>query len=199
MYKSKIYYGMSGTFKATTIKSIINKTYENVDVIWSDIKPWKRLENTIFKNKVSRNDLNYAMLHLCKVRDYFLDNKRDILIERGVSDMLFYYLNNNGLSLTEELTGWINSVVEEESDIIEKSTGNKPEKILLIQKDRDFVRDVILKEKTRSDEFKDLDDYFIAQERYIEFTSRFNNISETIVINNAKNYIENNLNLEFNV
>ena len=84
----KFFYGLSGTFKGTMIKTLITP---DTAVVWSMIKTWKRLETGIYSGMIERNDLNYALLHLC-ILEHTLKttDKNNILVERGVSDMSYY-------------------------------------------------------------------------------------------------------------
>ena len=209
-----IYYGMSGTFKATTIKSEITKwqndhkpkknntTYlldKSVDVMWSSIKPWKHYEDILGQKQ---DDLNYANLHLCRLQDYVYDeNKHSVnylLVERGVTDMLYYYYKNNKSVTPDE--SWIKSIVREEDFICDQNHLYSPNKILLVQKDIDFIKEVILKEPTRAKEFPGgVQDYLDNQEHYIEFTRSHNNITSEIVIKDAEKYIEQDLGLVYNL
>jgi hypothetical protein len=191
----KIYYGLSGTFKGTTIKYILNNN-PDVAVIWSMIKPWKRLETGIYNGMITYNDLNYALSHLTLL-EYVLSttDKKDILVERGVSDMTFYRMlayERMGETIDDS---WIRKSVEEELRICGDQSVHKT---LLIQKDEDFIRDVILSEPTRAEKFPNgLSDYLRSQDEYIKFTEKYNSISEVITINNAKSYLEN-LGIEYN-
>ena len=83
---------------------------------------------------------------------------------------------------------WIIDSVKKELELCNET----PQKILLVQKDINFIKDTILKEPTRKEVFPGgLDDYLENQERYIEFTKKYNNISDIVYINNAMNYINN--------
>ena len=71
-------------------------------------------------------------------------------------------------------------------------------KILLIQRDVDFIDNVVLKEKTRAERFpRGVEDYLKAQDLYIDFTKKFNKIDEIIEITNAKNYLKK-LGIDYN-
>ena len=87
------YYGMSGTFKTSTIQ---NKNKLNLyPVVWSMIKLWKDLEVGEFKGDIIPNHLNFALLHLCNLGNILkleeTKSSSTILVERGVTDSLFYY------------------------------------------------------------------------------------------------------------
>lgn len=192
----KIYYGMCGTFKATTIKKEL-KSMLDCTPIWSMIKPWKEFETTIFKGMVDRNNLNFAILHLCMLESNLKSDlySKHYLIERGISDMDFY----QSKLITTDNDDWIKNSVKAESDIILRRTGITAQKILMIQNDPDFISRVVLKEKSRAEMFPGgVDDFLKAQEDYIEFTKKYNVISDTVVINDAKSYIQDTLGLEYN-
>ena len=183
----KIYYGLSGTFKGTTISALDH----DAKVMKSSIKPWKHYQFGPFKGLVTDNDLTYGILHLVRLEEVF-ENLRegdDLSVERSISDCLFYYSYSDEFekegTLTEEK---VKELVEEEKKMLE---GKEVKRILLIQKDRDFIRDVILKEPTRQKTFKgDVDYYLEMEDRYVEWTNKYNDIDEVIEIDNAKDYIK---------
>lgn len=190
---AKIYYGMCGTFKATTIKKELLSAANCVPV-WSMIKPWKKYETTIFNGKVERNNLNFAILHLCMLESCISSNS-NFLVERGITDMAFY--QSKLVSYPDD--EWIKNAVKAESDVIYRRLGSEAQKILLIQNDPEFISRVVLKEKTRAEMFPGgVDDYLKAQEDYIEFTKKYNIISDIVIIDSAKDYIQNTLGLEYN-
>lgn len=193
----KFYYGLSGTFKGTTIKSQLNS---NTIPVWSMIKTWKRLETGIFSGLVSRNDLNYALQHLCLL-EYVINNNYDnktILVERGVSDMSYYRMKMYESVDPNASDEWIKKSIREELKICQILKGQTIHKILLIQNDKDWIRDVILKEPTRREVFPGgLDEYLKNQDEYIKFTEKYNSIDEIITINNSRSYIES-LGIEYN-
>lgn len=194
----KIYYGISGTFKRTTIESELEKNKEAYSM-WSMIKPWKDYEKGVFNNRLPYSDLNYANLHLCRLIDYVFQipsgsGKNTLLVERGVSDMIFYWLKKDH----REDEVWIRSVIKEEDFICDQNSYYTPEKILLIQKDIDFIKDVILKEPKRAECFPGgVEEYLKQQDDYIEFTKKYNKISKVITIKDAKRYIEDDLGLKY--
>lgn len=184
----KIYYGLSGSFKSTTIKSNLR---QGDDVLWSGIKRWRGWEKNLIQNLNKPSDLNFALLHLSRLGDLEYSIVKDnttLHIERGISDMLFYWLQSNTAENKETL---IHNLIEEELKVSEKAAGDikEPEKILLIQRDYDFVKDVVFKEETRGTCFSSLEDYIEKQERYIDFTKKYNNITSEIIITDAKDYL----------
>lgn len=188
------YYGMSGAFKATTIKKKLEED-KNLKVLWSKIKSWKNLENTLFNGLIEYNDLNYALLHLTMLEDKVneLDDKYSgLLVERGVTDMIFYKTRD----LVEVNDMWVGFITNYEEALCKE----KPEKILLIQKDVKFIENVILNEPSRREKFPDgVGSYLLDQEKYIDFTKKYNDITEIIEITNAEDYITNTLGMEFNI
>ena len=193
------YFGISGCFKGTTIKAELEDKNNNGDskvVMLSDIKLWKMYEKEF---NLEQSDLNYAVEYLCKLKNFIYDfpfpnNIRTILVERGVSDMLFYWMMKHG-----EDEKYIKKFVKEEEILEEQYSYYNSEKILLVQKDRDFIRDVVLKEKTRADCFPGgVEDYLKQQEDYIDFTRKYNRILKVVEIKDAEKYIKNDLGLEFN-
>lgn len=211
----KIYYGLSGTFKSTTINSLFRLGDE---VLWSGIKQWKSWEKNILGFKNNPSDLNFALLHLSRLKDrgYSITKEDTIFyVERGISDMVFYWLLSSPtkpqeLNHIESLLGYsvdaifnesmLIKLIEEEIKISKFVGGSEkdPTKTLLVQKDVDFIKDVVLKEETRSDRFPNgVDDYLKAQDLYIDFTKRFNKIDEVIEITNAKDYLKR-LGIDYN-
>ena len=67
------YFGMSGCFKGTTIKATLESKldYNSKVAMWSDIKTWKQYE---YKFGLEKSDLNYAALHLCKLKSFLFKN-----------------------------------------------------------------------------------------------------------------------------
>ena len=188
----KIFYGMSGAFKETTIKSRLRDELGS-DVMWSGIKQWKYWEELI-KRKNGPHHLNLALLHLSRLKDKEYNIAKDnttLFVERGVSDMLFYWLHN--LPAISENETIIKNLIEEEISVSKIAAGGeeKPWKVLLIQRDYDFVQNIVLKELTRSECFPGgIKDYINAQDRYISFTKKYNDINEIIEIDNAKEYLK---------
>lgn len=188
----KIYYGLSGTFKSTMIKTLITP---DTAVVWSMIKTWKRLETGIYSGLIERNDLNYALLHLCNLEHTLkTTDKKDILVERGVSDMSYYRLQAYRNIDPDASDKWIREAIEEELRICQ---GQAVHKILLVQNDREFIENVVLSEKTRCEVFPDLDTYLKCQDQYVKFCEKYNDISEAITINNSRSYLES-LGVEYN-
>ena len=184
----KFYYGLSGTFKGTTIKSLLKP---GDDVLWSGIKRWKSWEK-LLDGRLESNNLNLALLHLSRLSDKEFNlalDDRDLYVERGVSDMLFYWLQNSS-ALNSEII--IPGLIEEELKISKTVSGGQeePEKILLVQRDYDFIEHVVFSEPTRRNCFPGgIRDYIDAQDRYVKFTKTYNKISNVIYIDNAKEYL----------
>lgn len=188
----KFYYGMCGTFKATTIKA--SNDGVNTKVVWSDIKPWKKFEKSL---ELEQNDLIYANLHLYNLEKEINGSiSENIFVERGVTDMFFYYVKNNPVIKDACLfLNRLDKAVELEEEICKDFEITR---ILLIQEDVNFVKDVIFKEPTRLKEFPGgVDEFLREQDKYVRFTTTHNSIGSTINIKSAKEYIES-LGLKFN-
>ena len=88
----------------------------------------------------------------------------------------------------------IKNLVEEENRIL----NGECEKILLIQRDPNFVVEKVFEDPYRKATFSgDLNLYLRMQEEYIQFTKAWNNITREVVIENAKEYIEETLKQEY--
>jgi hypothetical protein len=179
------FYGMSGTFKTTTVNSILNSGQDCV-AVKSMIKTWKDLEQGIFNGLIDYNDLNYALLHLCILK-HEIDKKaaENILVERGVSDMFYFMLRNNpGLDIKNEV---IQNAVRKEEELC-KDLGVK--KLLLVQKDIEFIENDVLKDPIRQATFPGgLDQYLKNQKDYVDFTKMFNSSVLVIEIKDAYKYL----------
>ena len=187
---------MSGSFKGATLSALHDDV--NVYEIRSMIKPWKDIMGRIFGTSKPEDHRDFTLLHLCTLKNKLeevsefdeesynlLDNT--FLVERGVTDSLYYW--TRGKIYGQETIQIIEKAVQEELDIV--SGYGEIEKILLVNKDKDFIRDVVLREPHRSQVFPGgVEDYLHQQEDYIAFTSRYNDITEVKVIENARDYIE---------
>ena len=186
--KVKIYYGLSGSLKGTTIE---NKESCS-QVMRSEIKVWKNNRNLLFPWIVEETNINYALLHLTRLEDYKIGN---LVVERGVTDMMFYELKKNPELITSSI---IENAVKREIEIL-GGDDVEVKKILLIMSDQEFIANRVLQEKTRHEWFKSVDDYIENQNEYIDFTETYNDISEVIVINDAKDYITRKLGIDYYV
>lgn len=186
--KANIFYGISGTFKETTIKS---KLGEDDIPVWSSIKIWKELEESLPSEYGIPGNLKFALLHLTNLQRASKENK-NLYIERGVTDMLFF----ETLKLGGLREGIVTSSVNKESELLAEFDVTR---ILLVMKDREFIRQYILSNKYRREVLPgDVSDYLEKQESYINFTKSINKIDETIIIDNAETYL-NSLGLEFKI
>lgn len=179
---------MSGSFKATTISSEANKLITPPAIVWSMIKSWKYAESNIFSNLTSPDHLNFAMLHLCTLETIVKCSPgvQNILVERGVTDAIFYWLRNNVSAGADN--SWISEAVNRELQIV---SGFEVEKVLLIMKDREFIENIVLKEPSRRLAFPlGVDSYLEDQNKYVDFTCRWNNITEVEEITSAQDYIK---------
>ena len=145
------------------------------------IKLWKDLESNEFQDKTSINHLNFALLHLCNLSNIVKNEKDLVLVERGVTDPIYYWKMKN-----ETSDEWIREVVDKEMMLC---GDNEVKKILLVQNDRKFIEEVVLKEPHRRQIFSCVDEYLRDQDKYIEYTRKYNDIKEIITINNAEGYL----------
>ena len=188
MGRVEIYYGMSGTFKTTTI----NKKHKNEVIIISAIKDWKHFRTKLFPWLVGETNLNYSLLHLVRLKDS-MEKSQDYIIERGITDSLYYEYQKQPTLITPSI---ISSAVKQESDII-SNVGNV-HKILLTMHDEKFIAEKVLSEITRAECFQGVEDYMKKQEDYVKFTKAYNDITEIIEIKDAREYLES-LGIEYNV
>lgn len=189
---------MSGSFKGVTMTAEDIASDGCIKKVRSMIKVWKDLEGRIFLDTKPEDHRNFALLHLSLLQN-MMDEVRlhrdpeikfypaDINIERGVSDPFYYYLRGKIYGRdTEEI---IERAVDEEMRIVDYFGDIK--KILLVNKDREFIKNVVLLEPHRSQVFPGgVDDYLKQQDDYISFTARYNKITEVREIDNARDYIE---------
>ena len=191
----KIYYGLSGTLKSSTIKQKYgyfgDESDENMVIIRSAIKNWKYNRDALFPWLCNESNLNYALLHLTRLQDYVYGDY-DFIIERGVTDPLYYEYQKQPELITPYI---ISSAVEKESEILCK---NKIHKTLMIMLDEKFIAEKVLSEKTRANCFQGVEEYLKKQKEYVEFTKKYNNISEEIKITDAREYLST-LGIEYNV
>ena len=68
--KVRIYYGMSGSLKGTTIGA----KEKCSQIMWSGIKNWKTNRDLLFPWLSKETNLNYALLHLTRLSDYKVGN-----------------------------------------------------------------------------------------------------------------------------
>jgi hypothetical protein len=191
----RIYYGLSGTLKSSTIKQKYgyfgDESNEKTVIIRSAIKNWKYNRDALFPWLCNESNLNYALLHLTRLQDYVYGDY-DFIIERGVTDPLYYEYQKQPELITPSI---ISSAVEKESEIL---GGNNVQKILMTMLDEKFIAEKVLSEKTRADCFQGVEEYLKKQENYVDFTRTYNHIDEEIKINDAKDYLMH-LGVEYNV
>lgn len=175
----EFFYGMSGALKGTTIKT------KSGYVVWSDIKPWKNWRDKYFPDSPTTHS-NFTLLHLMSIKNIptnLLERDTPIIIERGVTDSLFYYSRQK-----EPLDNTIQDLVDLEQSLL--PPGNI-KKTLLVMCDQEFIESKVLTtEITRRQEFPTLTDYITSQEKYVEFTTKWNRIDEIVYIKDAYDYIK---------
>ena len=200
----KIFYGMSGSFKGVTLSAEREISEDMVFEIRSMIKPWKDIMGRVFGTTKPEDHRDYVLLHLCTIENILggMDEEaslsynllpRTVLVERGVTDSLYYWLRDKIFGKSEEEI--IERAVEEELNLL--SGHGDIKKSLLVNQDRDFIKDVVLREPHRSGVFPGgVEQYLKEQENYISWTARWNKINEVREIKSAREYIEG-LGLEY--
>lgn len=188
-----IYYGMSGALKATTIE---NAPRHKDDLkIWSDIKPYWNYRKTLFPSELPGTDGDFIIQRLLQIQDMKRLSKSGNLciynwvIERGVSDMIKCMIDNG--TFDENNQEYIYHIINEEYNLLDELGFGKPQKILLVMLDKNFIQDKVLNEPNRKRYYPDLETYLKKQEEYVNFTKQYNDISEVIEIRDAYNYIDN--------
>lgn len=188
-----IYYGMSGALKATTIE---NAPRHKDDLkIWSDIKPYWNYRKTLFPSELPGTDGDFIIQRLLQIQDMKRLSKSGSLciynwvIERGVSDMIKCMIDNG--TFDESNQEYIYHIINEEYNLLDELGFGKPQKILLVMLDKNFIQDKVLNEPNRKRYYPDLETYLKKQEEYVNFTKQYNDISEVIEIRDAFNYIDN--------
>lgn len=180
---------MSGAFKGVTLTAEDIASEGKIVKVRSMIKPWKDIMGRIFDNSKKEDHRDYSLLHLCVLEHSLIDVDCGglVLVERGVTDSFYYWLR--GKIYGRENEDEISRAVEEELRIASKLGDIK--KILLVNKDEKFIRDVVLKEPHRAQVFPGgIKEYMKEQEKYVSFTARWNKIDEVREIENARDYIE---------
>ena len=188
-----IYYGMSGALKATTIENA--PRHKNDLKIWSDIKPYWNYRKTLFPSELPGTDGDFIIQRLLQIQDMKRLSKSGSLciynwvIERGVSDMIKCMIDNG--TFDESNQEYIYHIINEEYNLLDELGFGKPQKILLVMLDKNFIQDKVLNEPNRKRYYPDLETYLKKQEEYVNFTKQYNDISEVIEIRDAYNYIDN--------
>lgn len=189
----KIFYGLSGSFKSSMIEKYKKDNPESL-IIRSKIKDWKNYEQGLFKGLTVYSDVTYGILHLIGLRDIInMEIKGDIMIERGITDSLFYHFyKGNDLDST-----LIVEAVKEEKKLLLPDF-YKIEKILLVQRDLDFIKNNVLVNPYRGKVFNNnVDNYMKMQDQYVEFTKKYNQFNKVYDITDARWFIENELKVQF--
>lgn len=191
-----IYYGMSGSLKLATITS--NHKYDFK--VYSDTKPFYDMDRDYFNWSSRPNDAHLAIHRLLTLSlDGYLPSDKNIAIERGVTDNVFCIPNRKieGLSKYSDID--ILGLVKLERNIISsKCPEIEIRKILLVMKDSEFILSHVINEPHRRSLYPNLNEYYSKQDEYVEFTTKYNTINKTIIINDAKDYIINDLNMKYN-
>ena len=184
---------MSGALKATTI----NEAPRHKDdlKIWSDIKPYWNYRKTLFPSELPGTDGDFIIQRLLQIQDMKRLSKSGSLciynwvIERGVSDMIKCMIDNG--IFDENNQEYIYRIINEEYNLLNELGFGKPQKILLVMLDENFIQDKVLNEPNRKRYYPDLETYLKKQEEYVNFTKQYNDIGEVIEIRDAYQYIDN--------
>lgn len=185
--KVKIFFGMSGALKLTTINSMYSDWFK----VYSDTKPFYEIDEK-YLNWSSRFNDGALLAHrlLTLDLDGFLPTDKNIAIERGISDNIFCIPNRGIPGLEDYSKIKVDELVELELSIINKRTnGSIIEKELLVMEDDLFVSKNVLNDKYRKSIYPDLYTYRRKQDEYVEFTQNCNSIDKVTVITNAMDYI----------
>lgn len=173
------FYGMSGTFKGTSIKAYLKGREDMALPIFSLPKPWKKLEKGVLRGHIQEgNNMNLAALTLCTLQHTLWVNEAlengncfDLLLaERGVLDNMWYWTRKEGSKLSaQEQESVVSQVRREELRIEEELGWEEWRNLVLIMEDEDFIDSHILSEPTRRQWFPDVQSYLEAQRDYINF------------------------------
>lgn len=190
-----IIYGMSGALKAATIKS----KYSSYFKVLSETKPYFDIDKRYFNWSARSNNAHICSCRLMILFSY-LPTYRSIVCERGVTDFVFSLpdFKISGMDSYDLID--INGLSELESNLLCNSNNSPIRRIMLVMKDEDFITNRVLNgdgSYYRKRLYPDLDTYLKKQNEYIDFTCKYNLINEVVPILNARDYIENELNLSY--
>lgn len=185
---------MSGALKETTIKNA--PRHEKELKIWSDIKSYWNYRKTLFPSELPGTDGDFIIQRLLQIQNLKslvesgeIESKGWVL-ERGVTDMIKCMIDNK--TFKENYTDVdVYRIVNEEYNLLDNLGFGKPQKILLVMLDKNFIQDKVLNEPNRKRYYPDLETYLKKQEEYINFTKQYNDIDEVIEIRDAYQYIDN--------
>lgn len=188
-----IIYGMSGALKAATIRS----KYSSYFKVLSETKSYFDIDKRYFNWSARSNNA-----HICSCRimilSSYLPTDRSIVCERGVTDFVFSLpdFKISGMDSYDLID--INGLSELEASLLYNSNNSPIRKVMLVMRDEDFIASKVLngdESYYRKRLYPDLSTYLKKQDEYIDFTCKYNLINEVIPIYNAREYIENELNL----
>jgi len=175
----RIYYGISGTLKMTTIER-----FEGVKILSAN-KPYKRISQELLGT--SPNDLELGVFRLVQLENLRkLNPETDYHVERGITDFLEFWTSRPGNEGLRESGEFIEPWVKLESKLL---PGAK--KILLRMEDQDFISSKVLQDPYRRQVLPDLDTYLKRQEDYVKFTKTWNRFDQEIIIKDANQYLMN--------
>lgn len=194
MNRCTIIYGLSGSLKMATLNSYL---YEGDFKLYSDTKSFFDIDEKYFNWSSRPNDCHLAIHRLLSLKLIPRD-VRNVAIERGVTDNLFCVPNRklSGLEFYDNID--IKGLVDMESNLLSDFEVNR---LLLVMKDEDFIKNTVLNGpdgRHRKAIYPDLETYISKQDEYVKFTKKWNKIDNTVVISNARGYIETILKLKYN-
>lgn len=191
-----IYHGMSGTFKNSAIRS--KQGINPGPHLGTKNKFWKTHRNLpVFRDAIQDSSMVLCLLQLARLDDFMNNNEaaQSLYIERGLIDNLFFHYHFDSVfddeDKPEENRFLIKEILKLESTTLKDSNVKR---VLLIQKDVDFIKDVIFKNPVRNSTFRgDLDCYLKTQEIYVDFVKRYHKLDEIYEITDAEKFITETL------
>ena len=174
----RIYYGISGTLKLTSIQK------QSGVKVYSLNKTFKELSGKLLGEEPKDTEL--ALVRLLQLKNLDISPSYDYHIERGITDYLEFWTSRPENRDKRRDGNFISPWVCEESLIL---SGAK--KILLVMKDEDFIKTKVLSDPHRRAVLPNLRTYLERQEEYIDFTKTWNKIDQEIIIKDAYDYIKN--------
>lgn len=198
MSKVTIYYGMSGSLKLQTI----NQLHKDDLKILSPAKKVFQYDEDYFNWSGRPNNSHLVIFRLLQLDlDDYLSSSRDVAIERGVTDYIYYLPKRSIPNLESYDKIRIKELVDLELEVLKRRTGAEYiRKILLKMTDKEFIIKKSLSGpdgRYRADLYPDIDHYLKSQDDYLNFTASYNKIDSIVSIDDAKDYIENVLHLEY--
>lgn len=172
---------MSGTLKLTKLKSEFT---EGDLCIYSNVKPHLSLSTELLEK--APDDTDFALERLLQLSSIPPKVIGNILIERGITDFIESWTSREQGSAYRESEDFIKSWTTKETEFL----GDKVVRELLVMKDKEFIRDSVLVEPSRSRLYPDLETYLRRQDEYVKFTLQHNSVDFITEILNAEKFIK---------